>query len=225
MLSPSISQPPILKPLTTSESHQYLADSLIREDLKISAEESITHNSFQNRFSGTISQNIVNCRNDTVCSNADTLPPSWSREMARLSFSSDQFYLQHTPIGRIIVYCGYTWLLWCLLTGCVQFQLRCKAHLTGATTSNCTITGLCITCCHDMDYAMNPLANTKDRLSTRIAETELQVLDSEMLAKTCSRRQDSSDEIDKKQDNRLARLETEISRLTQRLNKYEIVDA
>ena len=72
---------------------------------------------------------------------------------------------------------------------------------------------------------MNPLANTRDRLSTRIAETELQVLDSEMLAKTCSRRQDSSDEIDKRQDNRLARLETEISRLTQRLNKYEIVDA
>ena len=106
-LSPSISQPPVFKPLTTSESHQSLADSLIREDLKIIAEESIAHNSFQNRFSGTISQNMINCRGDTVCSNADTLPQSWSRELARLSFSPDQFYLQHTPIGRIIVYCGY----------------------------------------------------------------------------------------------------------------------
>ena len=225
MLNQSISQPSVFKPLTTSESHQSLADSLIREDLKIIAEESIAHDGFQNRFSGTISQNMINCRGDTVCSNADTLPQSWSRELARLSFSPDQFYLQHTPIGRITVYCGYTWLLYCLLTGCMQFLLRCKAHFTGPNTANCTMTGLCITCCHNMDAAMNPLSNTRDRLSTRIAETELQVLDSEMLAKTCSRRQDSSDEVDKRQDNRIAGLETKISRLTQRLNKYEIVDA
>ena len=76
-----------------------------------------------------------------------------------------------------------------------------------------------------MDAAMNPLSNTRDRLSTRIAETELQVLDSEMLAKTCSKRQDNSDEVDKNQDKRIAGLETKISRLTQQLNKYETVDA
>ena len=73
--------------------------------------------------------------------------------------------------------------MWCLLTGCVQFLLRCKSHFTGATTSNCTITGLCITCCHDIDSAMNPLSNTRGRLSTRTAETELQVLDSENAGK------------------------------------------
>ena len=42
MLSPSISQPPVSKPLTTSESHQSLADSL-REALKIIADKSIAH--------------------------------------------------------------------------------------------------------------------------------------------------------------------------------------
>ena len=167
----------------------------------------------------------MNYKHDAVCTNAETLPSSWAREMARLSFSSDQFYLQHNPIGCIIVYCGYTWILLCLLTGCVQFLLRCKSHFTGATTTDCTITGLCITCCHDMDTALNPLSSTRDRLSTRIVETELQVLDSEMLAKTCSRRQDSSDKTDKRQDKKLDRLKTEISRLTQRLNKYENVDA
>ena len=156
----------------------------------------------------------MNYKHDAVCTNAETLPSSWAREMARLSFSSDQFYLQHN-----------TWILFCLLTGCVQFLLRCKSHFTGATTTDCTITGLCITCCHDMDTALNPLSSTRDRLSTRITETEMQVLDSETVAKTCSRRQDSSDETDKRQENKLARLETEISRLTQRLNKYENVDA
>ena len=104
MLDPSVNLPPVFKPLTSSESHQSLGDNLIREDLKIIAEESITHVNFQNRLTGTLSQNIVMCQHDSICSNAQTLPNDWSREMARLSFSQDQFFLQHTDIGRIIVY-------------------------------------------------------------------------------------------------------------------------
>ena len=72
-----------------------------------------------------------------------------------------------------------------------------------------------------MDSALNPLSSTRDRLSTRIAETEMQLLDSEMLAKSTSKRQDSSEETDKQQAKKIAQLEAEITRIVQRLSKLD----
>ena len=157
------------------------------------------------------------CQHDSICSNAQTLPNDWSREMARLNFSEDQFFLQHTDIGRIIVYCGYVWVGWCLITGAIHFILRCKSHWEGGNTQNCTITGLCVTCCHDCDSALNPLSDTKYRLSTWLAETEMQFLDSEMRAKSTSKRQDNCEEIEKQQAKRIVQLEAEVTRIVQRL--------
>ena len=49
----------------------------------------------------------------------------------------------------------------------------------------------------------------------------MQLLDSEMLSKATSKRQDSSEETEKQQAKKIEQLEIEISRIVQRLSKLD----
>ena len=174
-LDPGDDNPPVFKPLDKTEANPGMAANLLQEDLELISLETIAHTEFNNRIMGTMATNVVNCRDDRMClGRASKLPASWERELARLTMSDDQFMLQHTSWGRVVVFTAYLWFTYCLCTGFFTLLVRLRTRFTTSTDrlTNCTCTGCLMATCSDMDNALNPLSKTKDRLNQRLWKQE-----------------------------------------------------
>ena len=174
-LDPADDSPPAFKPLDKTEANPGMAANLMQEDLELINLETIAHTEFSNRIMGTVATNVVNCKDNRMClGKASRVPTSWERELARLTMSNDQFILQHTGWGRVIVFAAYLWFTYCICTGFFTLLVRLRTRFTTNTErlTNCTCTGCLMATCSDMDSALNPLSQTKDRLNQRMWKQE-----------------------------------------------------
>ena len=214
-LDPTNQNPPIFQPLTKAESNTNIAENMMKEDMQLIAMESIAHTEFQNRITGTIARNVVNCRNKEICWGAATLPEAWQTELSRLVNSNDQFFLQQTSWGRIVVGIAYAWAVYCIFTGFITLIVRCRTRWTSELGSqgSCSCIGLCLACFKDLDQALNPLSTTKDRLNTRILSQEQHTIDIEMSQKLIRRQIDKLKDEEKEHQERVEDLEKEIQHI------------
>ena len=69
---------------------------------------------------------------------------------------------------------AYLWFIYCLCTGFFTLLVRMRTRFTANTEglTNCTCTGCLVATCSDMDNALNPLSQTKDRLNHRMWKQE-----------------------------------------------------